>query len=381
MKNILRLVMLLFCLDVYAAQTNFGNLGYLADAATAWASVIGGVGPSGEIARYIQTTEATDVAKYLDTIAMIAYNDTAFGIYEVGQHVDMSFSVIDGPMVSRRSKCAWNVPGCSDVNHTLIVDGQVFAQFNDYDSKNNADFKTKNTGVAIRAKGYVADGWAFGVEYTRTMTDTKNNRVYTDATSNSITLFSQYLAENGIFINTGINGGHTSWSADKSIAGVKNDNLYDTDFYAGEINAGMRMLRGRITLTPQLGVKYIRLTADKHLDGAAQEYQKWWYNTLTGMVGARAGYDFIGGNYVIQPNLLVGGSYDMLSHGTHDISVRVISGQTYNIPVEIPHRAAMNAGLGVNVYGHNFAASVNYKLDTRKDYIAHTAMVNLKIAF
>jgi len=380
MKNILRFVMLLFCCNLYAAQTDFGNLSYLSDAANAWASVVGAVGPSGDIARYIQSAEA-DSPQFMDTVAVLAYNDTAFGIFEITQHVNMAFSVADTPLAARRSQCPWNVPGCSGDRHTLLVDGQVFATYNDYDSRQNGDFKTHNTGVSVRASGYVSDGMTFGVSYTRTMTDTRDNRVYTDATSNSITLYSNYLAKNGFFINAALNGGHTSWDADKTIAGVKDNNLYDTDFYAGQISAGMQMPRGRITLTPQLGVKYIRLTADKHTDAAAQEYEKWWYNTLTGMAGVRVGFDFIGTNYVVRPNIIAGGSYDLLSHGSDHISVRVVSGQSYNIPVEIPHRSAFNTGAGLTVYGQNFSVGADYKLDVRKDYVSHTAMVNLKIAF
>lgn len=389
MKNILRFVMLLFCFQFYGAQTAFGTVlarqsgtsGYLTAAANAWATVIGGVGPGGEIASYINRMHDTDMVKYLDAITIIAYNDTALGLFETNQHLDRAFSAVSTPLSARRGRCVPNLGMCPGDVQTLVIDGQVFASFSDFDSHHNGDFKTRNTGVSIRAKGYVADGWTFGVAYTRTMTDTRDNRVYTDATSNSITLFSQYLGKHGLFINSGINGGHTTWNADKTMAGIVNNSAYDTEFFAGQINAGIQLSRGRFSLAPQVGARYAYVSSDRRIDGAAQEFDKWWHNTLTAMAGVDGGFDFIGDDFVIRPTVKIGGSYDAISHGTDAVGVRVVSGHTYAVPIEVPHRAALNSGIGLNVYGASFMVGVNYQLDVRSDYVSHTAMANVKIAF
>lgn len=385
MKKLFIFVMLLFCFDIYAAPTTLNTYEsgqrYLSDAADAWATVIGGIGTSGEIATYINNMHATDLARFRELISVIAYNDTAMTLYETKNHIDTSYSVIANPLNSRRNVCPWKVPNCGVEKQTLIVDGQVFASTADFDSDYNGDFKTNNTGVSIRAKGFVTDGFAFGVGYTRTMIDTKNNSVYTDATSNSITMFSQYLSKGGLFLNSGLNAGHTSWAADKSIAGIKNANTYDTDFVSGQINTGIVLHRNRISIIPQVGVRYFRLVSDKHIDAAAQSFEKWWYNTLTGMASIDLGYDFIAGGVVVRPTITLGGSFDAVSHGNSFTRVHVISGHIYDMPVESPSRAAFNGGLGITVYGENFSVGLNYRLDAQSDYMAHTGMLQLKIAF
>lgn len=380
MKNILAFVMLLFCFDVYAAQNQFENNPYLVDAASAWASVLGG-GKSGEIATRMNEIRTSDLAAFGEFISVLGFNDSALTLFEISQHTDMAYSVASVPLVSRRRNCAWNVPACYAQNRALVVDGMVSAGTADFDSKHNGDFTTNNTSVSVRAKGYVADGFVFGVGYTRTMTDTKDNKVYTDATSNSITLFLQYLSEDGVFVNTAINGGHTAWDVDKTIASIGDNGAYDTDFYSGQMVGGINFAAGRFTITPQVGARYLRMKTERHVDPAAQSFDKWWYNTLTAQAEIRAGFDFLGPDFVVRPNISLGGGYDIISHGNDEIQVQVASGQTYNIPVEAPKRTAFNGGLGIGVYGSAFAISLDYKMDVRSDYMAHTGMVNLKIAF
>lgn len=379
MKNIFTFVMLLFCFDVYAAQNIFTD-NYLANTARAWAAVLDG-GKSGAIATRMRAANDTDLAAFSEMISVLGYNDSAITLYEVTQHIDMAYSAIAAPLAAQRSSCPFNVPGCGRVRRTLVVDGAVSAASTDFDSHHNGDFKTHNTGVSVRAKGYVSDGFAFGVGYTRTMTDTHDNKVYTDATSNSVTLFTQYLSGGGFFMNAGLNAGHTSWDVDKTIAGVGDDGAYDTDFYSGQINGGIQFGFGRFTMTPQIGARYIHIKTERHIDAAAQAFDKWWRNMLTAMGGLRGGFDFIGSDFVVRPSIYVGGAYDAISHGNDHIRVQVINGQSYDIPVEAQSRTSFAGGAGIGVYGASFAVLLDYKLDLRSDYASHTGMVNLKIAF
>lgn len=389
MKNILRFVMLLFCWDVYAATTQFdvsasdfsGMPDYLLDAAHAWSGIFESVGTSGAIASYVHDIQSVDVAKYIDAISVLGFNNTAMAIYEINNHIDRAFSVINTPLIARRSQCEKNLANCVSARRTLVVDGHVFGNFADFDSGKNGDFKTKNTGFSVNAKGYVADGWLFGVQYTRSMTDTHDTRVYSDATGNSITMFSQYLSESGIFINSGLNAGHTSWNADKSIVGIPDPSAYETDFYAAQINAGFRMFRNRISVAPQISVRYQYMSADKYVDAAAQTFDDWWFNTLNASAYVDLGFDFIGTDFIVRPNMRIGGGYDLISHGTDAMRVQLINGALYNIPIETPHRASMNGAIGVNFYTRNFAAGLNYQLDMRSDYVSHTIMAKLKIGF
>lgn len=384
MKNILKLFMLLFCFDAVAASPNNAFSGmpdYLKGVAKAWTGIFSEFGPSAEISAYINDLQNNNVAEYLDIISILGFNNTAMALLEINQHVGQSFSVLDSPLVARRNECTQNLEKCGYGRRMVVIDGQVFGSFSDYSGGNNGDYKTKNTGFIINAKTYFADGWLFGVGYNRTMTDTNDTKIYSDATGNSITLFTQYLAKSGMFLNLGLNAGHTSWNIDKSIGTVINDGTYDTDFYAGQVNLGIRMLRGRISVTPVIALRYLLVSADKYIDGAAQEFDDWWYNTMTTSAGLDLAFDFIGADYVIRPNLHLGGGYDVISTGAENMKVQLVDSQYYSIPVESPDRAILNAGVGLDFFNEYFTAGLNYILNMRENYINNTIVAKIKIAF
>ena len=382
MKNILRFVMLLLGVHVCSAQASYNfSSGYLADAAKAWGTIFYKFGTSGEVATYIQDVQNTDVSAFMNAVSVLAFNTTAISLFEINQHIDRAFSVIDKPALTRRDKCIHNMPKCVNYNPRLVIDGQIFGAFSDYDSKYNGTFKTKNTGFSINAKSIIGNAWQLGAAYTRSMTDTHDTSIYADAVSNSITLFSEYLSANGFFINMGINGGHTSWTNDKTFAGIEDDSAYDTDFFSGQMVTGIHMNRGKISITPNAGVRYSRVIADKYIDAAAQAFEKWWYNSLTGILGINISFDFVGSDFMIKPDLYIVGTYDAISNGTESLHVQLIDNQFYNIPIEFPSRAAFKSGLGLSFYGNSFSAGINYDLDIRSNYIANTIALNLKVTF
>lgn len=380
-KVYLIVMMLLFCFNSHAAQTTHLSEQYLRDVGNAWASVLGGVGPGAQIARHMNEASTDNRAAYENFVRIIGFNDTALTIYETTTHLDRAFSVIDKPMTARRTACVFDVPGCATMRRTLELDAEGFATYADYDSDANGDFTTGGMGISVRARGFVTDGAAFGIEYTHSKTDTRHDIVDTDAAGNSITMFAQYLSRAGLFLNVGLNGGHISWKDDKTIAGVANNDAHETDFYAGQITTGVQMTHSRISITPHVSARYAHMKTDRHIDPAAQEFDKWWHNTLSVSGGVRAGFDFFVSDFLVRPTISGGAGYDIISHGTDDVSVRVLSGQTYDIPTERPARTALNAGAGIGVYGAAFAATLDYRMDARSDYMAHTGMLNLKIAF
>lgn len=384
MKNILFFSLLIFGFNIYSAQAQSilqFPVNYLSNAAKAWTSVLSDFGISGEIAAYVKNNQSAASVGYIDAISTLAFNTSAISLFEINHHINQAFSVIAEPIISRRNTCVKNLPNCTQKDKRIVLSGDVFGAFADYDSDKNGSFKTRNTGLSVNAKSFITDGWEIGIGYTRSMTDTEDSNVYTDAVSNSITLFSEYLAKNGFFMNVGLNAGHTSWTADKNLAGISNTSAYDTDFIAGQTNVGVRIQERKISFVPQMGVKYMRVMADKYTDDATQEFDDWWYNYLTGFAGMTLGFDFVTEGLLIRPVLTAGGSYDAISNGTDNIRVQLINSSVYNIPIESPDRMALNAGAGIEVYGENFVVGASYQLDYRENYTVNTATINLKIAF
>lgn len=380
MKKIFTLAMLMFCSNVYAAGTPFSASNYLYGAADAWSRILPG-GSGGEIAARIQPMQTSDVVQFANFISLLAYNDTAFTIFESDAHMSRAMDFLMRPLDARRRACPANVSGCANIRHSLVVDGGVGASFADYSPSNNSDFKTKTTDFTIRAKAFVSDGAVFGVEYTRTDTDNRDSAIDINATGNSVTMFAQYLSVGGIFANVGINAGTIAWRSDKTIVNVPDDDDYNTNFWGGQINTGVQIVAGPFTMAPEIGMRYMHVSSKSHIDAATQFFDSWRYNNLRAMAGATVGYDFIGRGFTVRPTLSGGGVYDIISDATDDVTVRIAGDQIYNIPVQTPGRAGFAGGAGITVYGARFSAGIDWNIDVRTDYVAHTGMAHGKIVF
>lgn len=123
------------------------------------------------------------------------------------------------------------------------------------------------------------------------------------------------------------------------------------------------------------------MVSEKHADAAAQNFKKWWYNTLSINGGLRAGITFGAAGILIQPTVHVGAGYDVIHNGTDHVATRLITGESYNMPVHSPERTELRAGGEIGLYMSQVSATAGYTLHSRSDYIAHEIKAILKIAF
>ncbi|MDR1360890.1 MAG: autotransporter domain-containing protein [Rickettsiales bacterium] len=354
---------------------------YLAAAANAWAGVIGGTGKTAIVAQRMTDAASSNINAFRDIVSVLAYNESPITIFETLQHLEDSFANIALPLDSRKTDCVWENGRCFIKKTGLIISARLFGGISDFTSEYNGDFSTKRSGINISASGYVAPNITLGVGYTRTTTDTDDKRIYTDATTNSVSAFAKYLSPGGIFINGGASIGQTNWTNDKFVSGIEDDSEYDSDFYAAEILIGKKISSGKIFATPYVGARWINVKSGMHTDDAVQTFNEWSYNALTGMANLRIGGDFIRGDFLFAPNVFIGGSYDAMRGGSNVISATLSNGAEYFIPVESPDPAALNAGLGLAMTGEIFVAGLEYRLDSRQNFMSHTVSANFRMKF
>lgn len=303
-----------------------------------------------------------------------AYNDTALTIFESDMHVNRAFDVVNVALMARRRACPPNIGTCANTRRSLVVDASGGALFSDYSPANDARFRTRTIDFNIHAKAFVSDGATFGIQYTRTDTDTRNIPINMDLTGNSVTMFGQYLSQSGFFINAGINAGSIAWHADGF-----DDNDHNTKLWATQINTGMQFYLGQLSLTPMAGMRFMHVSSDAYTNLDIY-YANWWYNNLQGSVGATVGLDFMGTGFVVRPTVSAGAIYDIISHGTSGVHV-VSPSLEYDIPVYHPARSAFTAGAGIEIYGARFVTSLDYSVDVRTDYVVQSGTLHAKIAF
>ncbi len=380
MKKIYIFAMLVFTFAAHGATTPLGQTielfdgapGYLINAADAWNSVIGTPMRSGVIASRMSDLNARhEEARLYDVMSVLAFNHTAMTIYQSNMHLNAAYDMADAPILSREVAAARN----------FVLTPHGIGATDKFEHHKNDDFEMRTGGAGVSAHAYVTDGLAFGVGYTYAKSESHDMPLDATGESNIVTLYSKYLGRGGWYMNAALAAGMTKWNFDKSLAGVSDDTAFNTDLYSGQIKTGMVLGRGRMTIMPEIGMRYMRIVSEKHLDTAAQDFKKWWYNSLDVNAGATMGLGFATGGVMIRPMLSIGAGYAILDKGTDHVTARLITGQSYRMPVHSPARTELRGGGGVEIYGALIGARAEYTLHSRSDYIAHEVRGSIKIAF
>lgn len=380
MKKIYILAALVFASTANAATTSLGHAiakynsapNYLIDAADAWDSLIGNPMRSGTIAtRMSAINDDASTGRLYDVISVLAFNHTAMTIYQTSRHLDGAYDIIESPLIMRKNKNSRN----------FVVNARAIGAADKFEHNRNDNFEMRTSGAGANAYAYITDGMIFGVGYTYAKSKSHDMPLDTNGTSNIVSLFSKYLGESGWYINSALAAGQTQWDLDKTIVGVANKTSFNTDLYSAQISTGVSLHRGKISLTPEISTRYMRLISEKHADAAAQNFKKWWYNSLSFGGGATVGLDFAVGPVLLRPTVHAGAGYDIINHGTDRVSTRLITGQAYDMPVHRPNRTELRAGGGIGIYGTKIAADATYTLHSRSDYTAHEIKASIKITF
>ena len=344
---------------------------YLINAADAWYSMIGTPMRAGTIAARMNSIPSADAARLYDVMSVLAFNHTAMTLYTAQAHLNAAYTDADVPLVSRRNSH----------NRNFVVSAHGNAATDKFRHHKNDDFEMRTGSAGASAYAYVADGLTFGVGYTYAKSKSHKMPVRADGDSNIITLFTKYLSPSGMFLNLALAGGQTQWDIDKTIVGVRDTTQYNTNFYSGQIAGGIKLARGIAFMTPRISARYTWIDTEKHIDAAGQDFKKWWFNSLDINADLRLGLNFATGAMMISPCIHGGGGYDLLNHGTDSISTRLMSGQSYDMPVYSPRRTEWRIGAGVGLEWVRAAVDLTYTMRQRTDYTAHDLRAGAKIAF
>lgn len=380
MKKIYIFAILFFGTAAYGATTPLGAAiarnsdapRYLINAADAWNSVIGEPLRAGTIAtRMSDINTPADSGRLYDVMSVLAFNHTAMTLYQTQRHLDATYDFTARPLMIRRV----------GRENNFVLNAHGVASTDKYEHHKNDDFEMRTGGAGASAYAYVTDGLAFGVGYTYAKSKSHDMPLDADGTSNIISLFGKYLSENGWNMNMTLAAGQTQWDLDKTVIGVRDKTAFNTDIYSAQISTGMTLNRGIISINPEISTRYTRMVSEKHVDAAAQDFKKWWYNTLSIDAGLRVGINFAMTGIIIQPMANIGGGYDIIHNGTDNIRTRLITGESYEMPVHAPSRAELRTGAGIGIYGPMVSVIANYTLHSRSDYMAHEIKATAKIAF
>ncbi len=259
-----------------------------------------------------------------------------------------------------------------------LTSGGVWAQGLYNRSKQADAFNGYTRGIALGLDGTINKRWTIGAGYSFAHSDISGSARDTAINSNTVFVYGQYKPSQW-YLNAIAN--YTS--SDYSEKGTVIDNTpifadYSVKSYGGNVATGYNFNTG---ITPELGLRYIHVTADDYTNSFGVKTHMDNANFLTGILGAKYAFNVVAGKYTtFMPQLNAGFKYDLLSD--KNIATVTMPGiNSYTMDGERLSRIGGEFGIGLGMKYRNLDIALNYDIDVRKDYTSQTGMLKLRCNF
>lgn len=337
--------------------------------------------PEGSKARAVQahlnTLSQTDVAAFEQAVEALM-PETAPMAHSMAQSLNNHLA----GMVKDRFNVTANRRGMNSGDNG--ASSSLWAQGLYNKSKLDTDygFDGKTYGLAMGVDGDITRHLKMGVGYAYANSDIDSTGRQTDANTHTAMVYGQYTVGK-VFVNALASYGRTNYDEHKNVSGVRVDADYDMDAVYGQLMGGYRGKIYKFAIMPEAGLRYLWTKMHDYTDTADQHVRGNTTDTLTGVIGLRAGADtrLIGVNGItFQPEISVRATYDMLNDKDTSV-VRLANGTAYVVQGETLERFGVEAGAKLGMTVGNVEMSLDYQGRFKKDYTDHTGLVNLKYNF
>lgn len=337
--------------------------------------------PEGSKARAVQahlnTLSQTDVAAFEQAVEALM-PETAPMAHSMAQSLNNHLA----GMVKDRFNVTANRRGMNSGDNG--ASSSLWAQGLYNKSKLDTDygFDGKTYGLAMGVDGDITRHLKMGVGYAYANSDIDSTGRQTDAGTHTAMVYGQYTVGK-VFVNALASYGRTNYDEHKNVSGLRVDADYDMDAVYGQLMGGYRGKIYKFAIMPEAGLRYLWTKMHDYTDTADQHVRGNTTDTLTGVIGLRAGADtrLIGVNGItFQPEISVRATYDMLNDKDTSV-VRLANGTGYVVQGETLERFGVEAGSKLGMTVGNVEMSLDYQGRFKKDYTDHTGLVNLKYNF
>ena len=337
--------------------------------------------PEGSKARAVQahlnTLSQTDVAAFEQAVEALM-PETAPMAHSMAQSLNNHLA----GMVKDRFNVTANRRGMNSGDNG--ASSSLWAQGLYNKSKLDTDygFDGKTYGLAMGVDGDITRHLKMGVGHAYANSDIDSTGRQTDANTHTAMVYGQYTVGK-VFVNALASYGRTNYDEHKNVSGLRVDADYDMDAVYGQLMGGYRGKIYKFAIMPEAGLRYLWTKMHDYTDTADQHVRGNTTDTLTGVIGLRAGADtrLIGVNGItFQPEISVRATYDMLNDKDTSV-VRLANGTGYVVQGETLERFGVEAGAKLGMTVGNVEMSLDYQGRFKKDYTDHTGLVNLKYNF
>lgn len=319
-------------------------------------------------------TELTVAAQAGDADAIAQINEVAKAINPESESVVQSVAVSTQNTINNLTagRMALGHNG-GDVDLTA---GGVWVQGLYNKSKNADKFSANTRGISAGIDGTINNDIMVGIGYAFGRSDVNAQTRDTDIDSHSVFLYGQYKP-GAWYANATLNY-TTSKYEESGISIVPVDSEYRANTFGANVATGYDFASG---ITPELGLRYMHVRTNAYTNSLGMNVDANSTDFLTGMIGARYGFDIMAGDaFLIRPELSAAAKYDMLSD-ENTATVALPGVNAYTLDGERLNRFGGEFGAGLTMSYYGFDLSLTYSIDVRKDYTSQTGMAKFRYNF
>ena len=259
-----------------------------------------------------------------------------------------------------------------------LTSGGVWAQGLFNKSKQANAFNGYTRGIAAGLDGTFNKVWTIGAGYAFAHSDLSGSARDTEIDSNTVFVYGQYKPSQW-YLNAIANYTWSDYSENGTV--IENTPItadYKVQAFGGNIATGYDFKNG---ITPELGLRYIHISADDYTNSFGVTNHMDDANFLTGILGAKYMFNVMATKHLtFAPQLNAGVKYDLLSDD-YLATVAMPGVDAYALEGSRLNRMGGEFGIGLGMQYRGVQMSLNYDIDVRKDYTSQTGMLKFRYNF
>ena len=323
------------------------------------------------VALGIQSSNASERQAALDAVSALSPEAAPMVVQTETDTATQVYSAVDSRLSATKNL---------EPKSHLWVQGLV--DKGEYDDNGLArGYDSDSNGIAFGMDSAVTNAVRIGVGFAYTDTEIDGFLRDTDVESKTAFAYAQYRPSNW-YINGILSYGWSSYDETKQILGTNVDADYDVETIGLQTMTGYDMEFATVNVTPEVGLRYFRISQDSYNDDAGNKVGSEDEDVLTAVVGAKVSKAWeVSPSVVIRPQARVAMTYDLID-ADNQSSIVLANGATYHVEGETMDRFGAEVDIGVTAdVTDNFEFALTYSGNFRSDFTNHAGMINAKYKF
>ena len=249
------------------------------------------------------------------------------------------------------------------------------------DTSKSKGFDSDTKGVAYGLEKYLTEDMKAGIGYAYSQTDIDGFMRDTDVDTHTAILYGEYKPSNW-YVNGIATYGWSDYEEKKNVKGVNVKADYDVETFGLQLMTGYDMNLNALNVTPEVGLRYVRVDQDSYKDSADQRVSGHTSDIVTGVIGAKVSKDIaLNNGLILKPEARLAATYDIENDKSNAL-VTLANGSAYKVNGESLDRFGVEVGAGLTTeVNDNVEVSLGYEGKFREDYQDHSGILSAKYKF